>query len=60
MRDGLEDVQHEDREQAELGDVDERIADELVRVLVERVRAGDEEQIAGEMRDEEDEQEKGR
>ena len=47
--DGLEDVEHEDGEQAELGDVDERVADQPVRILVERVRSGDEEKIAGEM-----------
>ena len=51
--DGLDDVKDEDGEQAHLGDVDERVANQFVRVLVERVRPGDEEQIAGEMSDQE-------
>ena len=54
--DGLEDVQDEYRQQAKLRDVDQRIADELVRILIERVGPGEEEQIAGEVCDQEDDE----
>ena len=43
---------------ADLGDIDERIADQFVRILVKGGRAGDEEQVSCQMRDQEDEKRK--
>ena len=55
-RRGLEDMDQENREQASFSDVNQRIADQFVRVLIERVRSQQEEQITTEVGHQEQEQ----